>query len=269
MIELTSSEYGEILPLLKEFPQRVLPYAICQGINPGRVFADRGSNPRVALIWTMVGYFFLAGDPAQASDLSEIRRVLLEIFLPASQAGGEDSFILIPSSPAWSECLAEILPGQALDEIYRRPFAFDPQRFAAAGDWHRRIPLGLHLHRVDAGLAQRLNVLASWASIDDFLRFGLGFAILDGDKIASACTSVLASRQKMEIDVHTAEAYRGQGLATICASAFIAACLQRGTQPNWECFWDNEASSHLALKLGFTPLPDYPVYYMEGSPLDR
>ena len=110
MIELTSSEYGDILPLLEGFPQQVLPYAICQGINPGRVFADRGSNPRVALIWTTVGYFFLAGDPAEATDLSEIRRVLLEIFLPASQAGGEDSFILIPSSPAWSSAWHKSCP---------------------------------------------------------------------------------------------------------------------------------------------------------------
>ena len=116
---------------------------------------------------------------------------------------------------------------------------------------------------------QRLNVLASWASIDDFLSNGLGFAVLDGDQIASACTSVLASRQKMEIDVHTAEAYRGQGLATICASAFIDTCLQRGAQPNWECFWDNEASFHLALKLGFTPLSDYPVYYWEARSMQR
>ena len=113
---------------------------------------------------------------------------------------------------------------------------------------------------------QRLNVVASWASIDDFLSYGLGFAVLDGDKITSSCTSVLASRQKMEIDVHTTEAYRGQGLATICALAFIDTCLQRGTQPNRECFWDNEVSFHLALKLGFTPLPNYPVYYWE---LDR
>jgi RimJ/RimL family protein N-acetyltransferase len=263
MIELIPSEFSCVLPLLAGIHQAVLPYAICDGINPGRVFVDQRVNPRTTLIWTPVGYYFLAGEPAQARDLKEIGQVLTDIFVPASQASGETGFILIPSSAAWRGYLSTLLPGREFIEIYRRPHIFDLTQFTAQVDWQRRIPQGFRLQPVDATLAEQVGVLASWASIDDYLAYGLGFALLEGDEIASVCTSVFASSTGMEIDVHTAEKYRRRGLAVLVTSAFIETCLQRGKQPNWECFWDNEPSTALAGKLGFVPLPDYRVYFWE------
>ena len=263
MIELPASEFTRAIPLLDGIQQAVLPYAICQGLNPGRVFLDRLENPRTALIWTPVGYYLLCGDPAQAADMSAISQVLTNTFVPASQAGGENSFILLTSHETWKDRLPALLPGREVIEIYRRPFAFDSASFAARGDWRERIPPGFRLQPVDAALAEQLGMLASWASLDDFLTHGVGFALLQGDQVASACTSVFASRTHVEIDVHTDEKYQHRGFAQLTASALIEACSQLGKTPNWECFWDNEASSALAGKLGFNAQPDYPVYYWE------
>ena len=263
MIELPASEFTRAIPLLDGIQQAVLPYAICQGLNPGRVFLDRPENPRTALIWTPVGYYLLCGDPAQAADMSAISQVLTNTFVPASQAGGESSFILLTSHETWKDRLPALLPGREVIEIYRRPFAFDSASFAARGDWRERIPPGFRLQPVDAALAEQLGMLASWASLDDFLTHGVGFALLQGDQVASACTSVFASRTHVEIDVHTDEEYQHRGFAKLTASALIEACLQRGKAPNWECFWENEASTALAGKLGFSPRSDYPVYYWE------
>lgn len=265
MIELTPSEFPLALPLLSRIPQAVLPHAICQGINPGRVFVDQRDDPRAAMLWSTVGYFLLAGDPDATDELPAVRQVLSEVFVPASQAGGESSFILLTSPAGWQARLPELLPGREVFEIYRRPFAFDPAKFAARGDWRSQVPVGLRVQALDAGLAEQAGVLGSWASVEDFLAHGLGFAVLDGDQIASLCFSVLASREKVEIDVHTHENYRRRGLAILAASALIEASLQRGMQPNWECFWDNEPSAALAQQLGFTALPDTPVYYWEEA----
>lgn len=112
-------------------------------------------------------------------------------------------------------------------------------------------------------MAEKVGVQASWASMDNFLSNGLGLALLDGDEIASACLSVFASRERLEIDVHTDEKYQRRGFARLTASAFIEACLKRGQQPNWECFWENDASTKLAGRLGFSAEPDYPVYFWE------
>jgi RimJ/RimL family protein N-acetyltransferase len=67
----------------------------------------------------------------------------------------------------------------------------------------------------------------------------------------------------MEIDTHTEENNQRQGFAVLTASAFIEECLRRGKQPNWECFWGNEAATALAEKLGFQAEADYPIYYRE------
>ncbi len=265
MLELNPTEFLLALPLLSRIPQAVLPHAICQGTNPGRVFVDDLTTPRTTLVWTTVGYFLLAGNPGAVPDLPALSHALTEVFIPAAQAGGESGFILIPTEDGWKEHLPTLLPGREVIEIYRRPFAFDPAQFAALGDWRGRVPPGFRLQALDTALAEQAGVLASWASLDEFLAHGLGFALLDGDKIASLCSSVFASREKVEIDVHTVENYRRRGLATLTAAALIEACLQSGKQPNWECFWDNQPSTALAQHLGFTPLPDYPVYYWEEA----
>ena len=263
MVELSAADFAIALPLLAGIKQKVLPRAICEGFNPGRVFVDQQDNPQIALLWSPVGYYFLAGDPARARDLTEIQRTLTDIFVPASQATGETGFILIPSQPDWKEHLAALLPGREVIEIYRRPFAFDPVKFAAQTHWRERIPQAFRIQPLDAALAEQVGVLASWASVDDFLQNGLGFALLDGSEIASTCYSVFASRTHLEIDVHTDEKYQKRGFALLVASAFIEACLTRGLQPNWECFWENEASTALANKLAFSAEPDYPVWFWE------
>ncbi len=263
MLELDPTEFSSVQPLLVGIKQKVMPNAICQGINPGRIFLDQHENPQTALIWSPVGYYFLAGNPAQAKDLTGTSRMLTEIFVPASQATGETGFILIPSDPAWKEYFAALLPGRDVIEIYRRPFAFDPAQFTAKKHWRERIPEGFRIQPLNAALAEQVGVLASWASVDDFLQNGLGFALLAGDEIASASYSIFASRTHLEIDVHTDEKYQRRGFAMLAASAFIEECLKRGQQPNWECFWENEPSTTLAARLGFSAEADYPVWFWE------
>lgn len=263
MLELSTNEFSRALPLLNGIRQKVLPLAIGQGLNPGRIFVDQRNNPRVALLWSPVGYYCLAGEPNQVTDYAEVSRVLNQVFVPASQARGESGFILIPSGDSWKEHLPTLLPEGEVIEIYRRPFAFDPARFAAQANWRERLPAGFTLQTLDGRLAEQMGVLASWASVDDFLAHGLGVALLEGDEAASVCMSVFASQTRIEIDVHTYEKYQRRGFAVLTAAAFIEACLQRGKQPNWECFWENTASNALANKLGFVAEPDYPVYYWE------
>jgi RimJ/RimL family protein N-acetyltransferase len=263
MFELNTTEFASVVPLLAGIKQKVLPYAICEGVNPGRILVDKRRNPQTALIWSPVGYYFLAGNPDQAKNVMDIGQTLTEIFVPASQARGETGFILIPSDGGWKKYLPELLPERNAIEIYRRPFTLDPIQFASQGDWRERIPKGFQLRLVDASLAEKVGVLASWRSIDDFLANGLGFVLLAGDEIASACISVFASHESIEIDVHTDEKYRRRGFSTLVASALIEECLKRGKQPNWECFWENEPSCALATHLGFRAEPDFPVFFWE------
>lgn len=264
MHEITSDHFASIIPLLSGIQQAVLPAAVCEGSNPGRIFVDDPQNPAVALIWTPVGYYFLAGDPRAAGGPPAISRCLLEEMIPASQMMGERGFVLI-TSPGWEDQLEQLLPGRTLFHIFRRTFTLDPGAFLQAAGRLPELPREFTLARMDEALAERLGLPPSWRSPREFVQEGLGFAILSGEQIVSSCTSVFACRRGLEMDVNTAEEFRGRGLASIVAAAFIRECLRQGRAPNWECFWENEPSTQLALKLGYQIKEDYPVTYWEEN----
>lgn len=263
MIELQPNEFTCVTPLLKGIQQKVYPYAICQGNSPGRIFVDSREYPHMCLIWSALGYYFIAGSPGTSHDLINASQVLREIFIPASQAGGENSLILVAAQEGWKEHLPALLPGREVIEIYRRPFRFDRTHFLALPPWRNHIPPGCQLQVIQADLVNKIGVLPGWFSDEAFLSKGLGIALWVGDEIASLCTSVFASDEYMEIDIHTEEKYQRKGYALLVAAAFIEECLRRGKLPNWECFWENEASTALAEKMGFKAEADYPVYYWE------
>ena len=259
MIELKSENYLNVLPLLKNIKQAVLPYAVCEGYNPGRIFVDDEQDPQTTMIWTPVGYYFLV--LGQEQKLDEVANLLTETFIPASKAIGETGFILIAEFDNWKEKTSALLNNREVIEIFRRPFKFYKEHFNA--NWREKIPAGFDLKLVDESLAEQAHILGSWKSLDDFMSHGIGYALMNGDKLASVCSSVFVSSTRVEIDVHTEDEYRRKGFAVITASALIEECLRQGKLPNWECFWENEESTALALKLGFEQLADYPVYFWE------
>jgi GNAT superfamily N-acetyltransferase len=266
MFELDRARYTAVLPLLADAKQVVVPFAVCEGYQPGRVFADDCEHPASAWIWLPCGYLFLAGEPQERPPYPAATRLLVETLAPAWRAAGESGFVLVPFSAAWETALADILWDQPHERIYRRPFVLNLSRFAEHGDWAAHIPPGLVMCRVDETLAEHLGGMPTWASAGDFLARGIGYCLMAGDEIASACTTVFGAATRVEIDVHTAEPHRRQGLATMTAAALIEDCLRTGRQPNWECFWDNEASCALATRLGFEAQDDYPVVYWEPAP---
>ncbi|MBK7456140.1 MAG: GNAT family N-acetyltransferase [Anaerolineales bacterium] len=259
MIELESENYLKVLPLLKNIKQAVLPCAVCEGYNPGRIFVDDEQDPQTAMIWTPVGYYFLV--LGQGQKLDEVSNLLTGTFISASKAIGETGFILIAEFDNWREKTSALLNNREVIEIFRRPFKFYTEHFNE--NWREKIPAGFYLKRVEESLAEQARILGSRKSLDDFISHGIGYALMDGDKLASVCSSVFVSSTRVEIDVHTEEEYRRKGFAVITASALIEECLQQGKQPNWECFWENKESTALALKLGFKQLADYPVYFWE------
>ncbi len=261
MIELEMPDFKIVVPLLKDIKQAVLPYAVCEGFNPGRVFVDDVNHPETIMIWTPVGYYFLVWDQVQMC--GELSKLLTETFIASSKAMGETGFILVAPLDDWQEKTSALLGSRGVIEIFRRPFSFNMNQFAARGNRHAQIPEGFQLKRVDESLAEKAGVLGCWASLDEFMTHGMGYVLMHGNKIASVCTSVFASSTHVEIDVRTEDEYRRRGFACITASALIEECLRQGRQPNWECFWENEESTALALKLGFEQLADYPVYFWE------
>jgi RimJ/RimL family protein N-acetyltransferase len=270
MIELTPDQICNIQPLFERLVGSIPLQGILENRHPARVFADDLRDPTCAFTWTPWGYFYLAGTADRHTFLPALKTILDEELLPASKALGQSGFILWPDSPAWAAMLPDLLPNRSLIKIFRRTFTFDPATFYEGRYSRPSTPPGFSLKAVDAALVENnhslaAEILTAWRSLDDYFENGVGICLMEGVTLVSVCFSMFISRGKAEVNVFTAEKYRSRGFATLAAAGFIDACLKRGLQPNWECFWDNIPSLRLAEYLGFKAQVDTPVYYWEES----
>ena len=94
--------------------------------------------------------------------------------------------------------------------------------------------------------------------IDDFLRRGLGVAILKDGELVSGASSYTIYHGGIEIEIDTKPEYRGQGLATVCGARLILEALDRGLYPSWDAF--DLRSVALAEKLGYHLSHPYTIY---------
>jgi GNAT superfamily N-acetyltransferase len=127
------------------------------------------------------------------------------------------------------------------------------------------LPSGYALRRLDAELAGRLVaqmkkdwLLASFASLDDFLRRGIGYVVMHGDEIVASASSAVRSSRAIDIDIETAPAHRSRGLGTAVGATLALECLMRGIDPLWLA--SNETSCRLATKLGYTRGDSYETF---------
>jgi predicted GNAT family acetyltransferase len=92
---------------------------------------------------------------------------------------------------------------------------------------------------------------------------GLGFGVVDGDRLACAATSYAVSASFVEVAIATRPAYRGRGLAAAAAAALMGHCLDVGLTPRWSA--SNPVSQRLAVRLGFQMAGVCEVLYLAGK----
>ncbi len=273
MHELNPSEFYRALAVFQGDDPRssrgLPPFAVLEGRSPGRVFVDDPHDPATAFIWSRWGYFYLAGEARHDEFNRALHERLCGELLPQSVALGERWPVLYPFSEAWGEKIGLFLGDRAYQKLYRRSYTLNLAAFSLHRAWRKKVLPGFCMRRVDQELLAQTGdeiagpIQATWISLGAFLSQGLGYCLLHGERVVSLCLACFAARGKLEISINTAEEYRRQGLATLTAAAFIEECLERGLQPNWECWWTNTPSTALAEKLGFEQGVDHPVYYWE------
>jgi GNAT superfamily N-acetyltransferase len=215
----------------------------------GTARADRVSAPTVARL-DCRPFTAFAGDPTSRDADALVRCAPIDW--------------VTPETDAWRELLLRVFA----DRIRVTPFvAFSSASLdVAALERHTRsVEDGYELCRLDAALSHRLLtdmkkawLLESYASLDDFLRRGIGYvAVHEGNVVASA-TSAVTSARAIDIDIETAPAHRRIGLATAVGAALALECLVRGIDPLWLA--SNDASCRLAEKLGYARVDRYETF---------
>jgi len=112
-------------------------------------------------------------------------------------------------------------------------------------------------------------VRSSWG-LEDFLARGVGQCLVHEDTIASWCIGDYAVGYQCEIGIHTDEAHRRRGLASLAVQATLEQCLTRGyTEIGWHCWSNNRASAATALRAGFRHTVEHPVYHAWYNAIDN
>ena len=106
----------------------------------------------------------------------------------------------------------------------------------------------------------------NYASFEAFLKQGSGAVVRREGKIVSSASSFISLGNEVELDVSTAEDYRGKGLASACVSLMLNDCAQRGITVHWDA--QNDISRHLAEKFGYEMESVYSVYFLPRKTAD-
>lgn len=99
-----------------------------------------------------------------------------------------------------------------------------------------------------------------WTNAEQFHNLGVGYSLIDENKIASTAYSAFITENQLEIGIETNQDYRGKGYAIYTCSTLIDYCIEHNYEPIWACRFENTPSYHLAQKLGFEPTL-YTQYY--------
>ena len=249
-------------PLFENFKWNYMAQAILEG-NHGEVRVDDPGQPNLAVLYLpALRLGIVGGDPAHPAAEAYISGIKKRSFLMFA-----DQF------EAW-DALGKKYHDVAFFEVTR--YAFTSEKLDA--DHLKSLrdrDLGeLTLKPLDLEMVRKLSAEKSelsedhfinFASPEDFIEKGFGFAILEGEQVVSLATTFVVCEAGIEIQINTRKKYEGRGLGTTVAAALIVESLARGLDPSWDAA--TERSAGLAKKLGYTEQGEYPMYVVFGSKL--
>jgi len=262
--ELSPQSFLLIEPLLGKYSQYPVVRAVLEGKAPGRVFVDDHLNPKSAYVLTLAGFSYTIGNPQNSAFSQGLKDLLFQELFPQIKVSSDPTLIFYPLSDGWGKVFKDILTKVPVHDLYRKQFEFKPEKFTQIANQQGAVPAGFSLVSINQQQLDKMGAdMFPWESPQAFLAHGFGFWMLAKEDLACECRTVFIGGGAVEIDIHTEEDFRKRGLATYTCAAFITECLARGLRPNWECWWDNEPSIALAIKLGFDPVCDAAVFLVE------
>jgi len=263
--ELNKAGYEKVHPLFRALEYHLTSAAVLDGNTPGKVFVDDPATPQTAFMFSPEGCY-LAGNPANDA----FNRALNEAIFAREIFGKEVHALFFVYHPeGWQEQLAIVLDPRLPIEMGRRHYICRKLKYG----WRANVPAGFTAHHVDEALLNRPGLKIpdhmhgwmenNWGSTTDFLQRGFGFVTIHDEEVVSWSLADCISGDTCEIGIHTAEAFRRRGLATITAAAAVDYALSSGyAMVGWHCAEDNLGSIGTAEKVGFERERDYTMYYM-------
>jgi hypothetical protein len=107
-----------------------------------------------------------------------------------------------------------------------------------------------------------IHIPTFFGSSENFYNNGIAYCIKYEGKIVSMASTFTPFTDEFEMQVDTSDSdHRRKGLATAVSAALMVYALENGLTPQWDAA--NEASIHLALKLGYTDPDHWEGYFLK------
>lgn len=240
VIPIEASKRDSLKSLFEECRyDRVLIDSVLEG-HFGKAVADAVDEPQVARLDS--GAFTILGGNSETDRVDEILEVA-------------PIYYVSPQNKKWKQKLEEIF-GPRISILKFTDFTSARINQSKLADWLMQLPPSFEVKQLDKHLAKRITselrneyFFENFQTLDDFLNRGIGFCIVNNDKIVSAATSVAQSSKAIDIEIETLPEYRRRDLGTVVGAKLVLYCLENGIRPRWLAA--NVVSERLALKLGF------------------
>ncbi|MBD8520837.1 GNAT family N-acetyltransferase [Lysinibacillus fusiformis] len=260
--KLDKKDYYKIKRLLETPDQKndLTLNSIINGMNRGTIYVDNLQEPNTALIdVTGISSIFI-GNATNKQFINSLGDFLdNELKIDTNESCGGTWFIAVIKDEIWEQVLENVIADKEYEPDYELYYQFNPEAFVSLKEQYKSLPDNYLIKKIDTEVIKNdpdgilSEVLEEvWYSIEDFNTYGLGYCIIKGNKIVSACFSCCVHENKHEISVETYdEKHMNKGLATIVCSAYLDDCIKNGLIPQWSTMETNLESKRLAKKLGF------------------
>lgn len=222
----------------------------------GEILTDSPEEPSVAVV-RQGPFRYVAGDPA-----SPAAQLAIGALAP--------SCLLMPSADGWLERIQSVFEDRIspCPRFRFRANALSRHELRAIVENSSHRP---NSHPIDLNLADRLwHEPGNLAEFDgfrsprDFVERGLGYCVIERNRVIAVASSSLVCRQGAEVSIYVEQRYRRRGLATLLGALMADACLARHLEPHWDAA--NRESCGLARKLGYVEAGTYTAYYLQQQP---
>lgn len=255
MLELSKDKYNQIIPLCMAIKNDdVVLWSIVEG-NIGKIYVNTINNPTCAIV-AGADFCFLLGDPDGFAD---------RIFFEQLNNIGRRK-IIVTSDFSWEVKLKKNFP-HTFKSFKRYALKGWMESFSKKQlyDYIEAIVPKYKLEKIDKTIYYKAlendwtaDFCCFFSSVNDFLKNGIGYVILDKGEIISGAASYTYCKDKIAITIGTKEEYRHRGLALACASKLVIECVGSNIYPQWDAA--NLGSVKLAEKIGYHFEREYVVY---------
>jgi GNAT superfamily N-acetyltransferase len=255
ILELSNKNRGFVRPLFET--HRRARAIIFPAIDQGRgiVVTNSLETPTVACLH-LAPINAVAGDSTSPDAKEVIRSIepMQAVFAPDS---------------SWAQIIKDEW-GEQLGVIQRIKLSPKSLEVNHLKHLKSQLPPGYTLESMDLETIKRLDkrksmhILNFFGSSEEFYKMGLAFCIKFEGKVVSMASTYTPFTDMFEVEIDTFdEQHRRKGLATVVSAALLVYALEHGITPHWDA--ENQASLHLALKLGYVE-PDYwDAYYQKAQ----